>query len=726
MVRPQKNRTDTLPIGHTGGSLPHSLRARRDAILHYHAGLRTGRKGGDFCLDYLIPAEARARRATRGGSRIEWRGQRTAARLHALRVCLDGPGLIVGRPAFEATLPANRDALARAYDELSDLPPWPGGDPGHLTPDYETLLTEGIDGLRVRVAQAACANGSPDNQAFYRACAASVDGFAAYVQRTADACRRKARKSGGTHWAAMDTLCTALSHRPPQTFHEALQLMFFAIVALWFGEGNVLVTPGRMDQILGPFYAGDRATGVINTDRAFELLCAFFLELNLLLGPGTALSVLVGGRNRRGTDASNELTWLCLAARAATGLCYPNIGLAVHAATPPALLEYAAGLIGEGRADPAIFNDEVIVEGLRELGVSDFDSYGYMNSTCSEIKLAGCSHIWVGQPAYNCALPLLAAVRARSQARDGGGTCTYDDFEADVLARLDMSIAETAEAIELQWQARPAALGRPLASCLTADCLQRGRDIDDGGARYEWTECTFVGFATLVDSLSAVRHAVFETGNVDFPQLLASLEEGLHAEPALVRHLPAEAPRYGEDDPQSNATARRVMAAIVDSTRRRRINGHPYLPGFFAWNRHVELGSATGATPDGRPAGAPLSAGLGPAAGRDTRGPTASMCAGTSFTHQPLLGGVVFNLRLSRAAMRDDERLAILAALIRGYLSRGGAQIQINVVDNTVLRAAREHPDDYADLLVRVAGFSDYFVNLSRGCQDEIIARTAH
>ncbi|MBC7288133.1 MAG: hypothetical protein H5T86_08855 [Armatimonadetes bacterium] len=264
----------------------------------------------------------------------------------------------------------------------------------------------------------------------------------------------------------------------------------------------------------------------------------------------------------------------------------------------------------------------------------------------------------------------------------------------------------------------------PLASCFVLDCLDRGLDMDWGGARYNWIECSFVGLATATDSLAAIRTFIFEQRRLSWSELHEMLQADFQGHEAWRRRLIEKAPKYGNAIPEVDAIAREIMGFATARCRRHRVVlGGGYHPGLFAWIMHGQLGEQTGATPDGRHAGEAVSPGPDPVGGRARCGPTAAVISATSFDHRPLLGGVAFNLRFSRSTLRDPERRQKAAALIRTYFRRGGAQAQITVASAELLRKAKQRPEDHADLLVRVAGFSDYFVNLTPTLQEEIIAR---
>jgi formate C-acetyltransferase len=258
---------------------------------------------------------------------------------------------------------------------------------------------------------------------------------------------------------------------------------------------------------------------------------------------------------------------------------------------------------------------------------------------------------------------------------------------------------------------RAQAGGFPLLSCFVNDCLARGRDIDAGGARVNWLEPSFVGLANLVDSLYAIRTLVFERRVLPLERLRAAMLADF-AGHEDVRAIVAALPKYGNDDPEVDVIAGEVTRFLVaECDRHRSFWGDAVVPGLFCWIMHGELGRQTAASADGRSAGLPLADGSGPAQGRELRGPTAMVRSVTSWDHAPMIGGIAVNMKLP-AAGDPDDLVHPLAGLLESFLGLGGFEAQVNVVSAATLRDARAHPERHRDLVVRIAGYSDYFVGL--------------
>ncbi len=268
--------------------------------------------------------------------------------------------------------------------------------------------------------------------------------------------------------------------------------------------------------------------------------------------------------------------------------------------------------------------------------------------------------------------------------------------------------------------------GDPLVSCFVNDCLPRGLDVDQGGARYNWIMPSFVGLANLADALTAIRTLVYEERSVSLEALARALRDNYAGDEALRQRILNRAPKYGNDDPAADACALEIAEWIKGEVRRHRTyRGDRFIPSLFCWIMHEREGSITAASPDGRLCGFPLGDGSGPAQGREKKGPTASILSSTKWEHAPFIGGIAVNMKFSQR-MFGPQSLPKMLDLIRTFMDRGGFEFQVNVVDRDTLLKARQNPESYRDLVVRIGGYSDYFVNLTPAMQEEVILRTEH
>jgi len=615
-----------------------------------------------------------------------WCARRFALRLAGIRLLLDDGEPIVGKPLVGLLSDDQRTEVERIKSQHPDLPSCPGGDTGHFHPNYEKVLRLGIDGLLTEIA-ARRETAAEDAKVFYDACETTVRALQSFIRRAAAACRQR----DSAHWQEMGAICDAVAAGPPTTFHEACQLMYFVLIACWIGEDHVMTCYGRMDRTLWRFYEADVEAGRLTPQQAMQLIAAMFIQLNRICPIGIADAVMVGGRDADGRDTTNTLTYLCLAARQATWLRNPSVGIAWHEDAPDELMEFAMDMLATGVSCPAFFNDEVISVGLRDHGVSVEDSHDYMNSTCVEIKPVGASNIWVATEYVNCPKALLEAMR-----READDECPPASDLAELEDRLrniiSQQVSNTAGRLDGIWNDRADTWAMPFASCLVDDCLERGLDHDRGGCRYNWAENSFVGLANLADGLAAIDEVVYRNHEMTLAEFYAVCESNFEGHEALRQRIMNTIPSYGNDDERVDAIASRWADFFCSTTEACKVAGHRYVPGFFCSQFHAWLGFDTPATPDGRLAEKALANGAGAFQGREYAGPTASALSTTKWSHHRTLGGLVHNVRFANSVFADDSGRQSARGVIETYLRRGGFEIQVNVLSADTLRASQQRP----------------------------------
>ena len=361
----------------------------------------------------------------------------------------------------------------------------------------------------------------------------------------------------------------------------------------------------------------------------------------------------------------------------------------------------------------------MITEGLIGYGVPEKEAHSYIHSTCVEITPVASSNVWVASPYTNMAQLLLNTM-----------TREYDSFEDHLNAifkRLDNSIEQNFLVQNNARKHRAAHSMNPLLSCFVNDCLSRGADIERGGAKYNWIMPSFVGMANLVDSLYVLKRLVYEEKKYTICEFKEILDNNFDGNEALRAYVLYDIPKYGNDVDEIDGYFGMFTDHIV-SVCKKYIAVHSsgrLIPSVFCWVKHERFGRETGATPDGRCAGFPLGDGSGPCQGREMNGPTASILSSTKWDHHELIGGVAVNMKFSKSSLGNDS-LNIMQGLIKAYMLRGGFELQINVTDKELLEKARQNPEFYRDLVVRIGGYSDYFTRLSPEMQQEVILRTEH
>jgi formate C-acetyltransferase len=666
---------------------------------------------------------ARSLQATEGLSSWQARqGIKTRDRLAWVKLATDDLELLAGRlaPPAESCTEAE-EAAAREYLRRHPAAP---GQTGHCELDRTRLLAKGIDGIADEL-RGRKVGATPEQAETYESFLQALRGLTTLAENAA--ATAEATAAGAPEWrreelARTADICRRVAHLPPRSFQEGLQLLWLTDLAVMFGDGVGLVGPGHLDRTLFPLYDEDLRAGRLTRERALLLLESLYLLLNEFIPRGLAIPVMVGGRDAAGRDVTNDLSYLCLEALRRTKLAYPTVGICWHEDTPQSLTDLAVDLIGRGHSTPAFFGDETIQRGLRRYGAPPGQACAYINSTCVEITPSGASNVWVASPYFSLCKTLTDEIQA--QAEDGPAL-DYESFTGRYRLRLAAQIAAAAQEQNRMREARRQRGRKPLQSVFTRDCIDRGRDIDDGGAIYNWVECSFVGLANLADSLHVIREEVYRRRAMTIKELhevLASDYAG--REEVRLRFLNGH-PKYGNGCAEVDALVAETVAFATRECARHVMapDASPFVPGAFCWIQHMRLGLACGATPDGRRAGLPFADGGGPAQGRERQGPTAAILSATSWDHSPLIGGLAYNMKFNTSLFNSPESFARLRDLIVTYLRRGGFEVQVNVVDHETLRKARADPERYRDLVVRIGGYTDYFVRLQPEMQDEVMAR---
>ena len=630
-----------------------------------------------------------------------------AARLQSVRFTVEPDELLIGRPIRPNRSPDELEAARTFLREHSPLRDCRNaGQTGHAEPDYTGLFQKGIAGLLAELRGKIAAS----DGAVRETCGSFtlvLEAFGAMISRAADTA-----ETGGNRPVA--ALCRKIARRPPETFQEALQLIWFVMFAVQLGDSASLLGPGRLDRRLAQFYENDVKNGLLTYSHAVEYFALLYLYINATCPAGLAYAVMIDG------GTVNPLSYAALEALRLSRLVYPSVGLCVTDATPPDLKQLAVDLIAEGLPNPAFFNDRLLRESMAYYGVPEAETGEYINSTCVEITPCGASNVWVASPYYNLCGILLEALKHPCDS--------FEALERQFYRLLGRAIRDGAAEQNRLRQYRREHWRRPLQSVFTRDCLTRGLDIECGGARYNCVECSFVRLANWVDSMVVIREEVFRRRNLSLSELTALLERNFAGRENLRLKFLNHYPKYGWNDPEADA----LIPPLIDFLRRecagQRLSpdDSPYLPGLFCWEMHQRLGAVTGATPDGRPTGAPFADGAGPAQGREKSGPTAAVHSVCSWDHRFLLCGSAFNLKFPRSLLAGRAERNKLLALIDVFLEGGGFQTQINAVDDATLRRAIERPEEYADLVVRIGGYTDYFTRLSPGMQQEVLQRSEY
>ncbi len=541
-------------------------------------------------------------------------------------------------------------------------------------------------------------------------------------------------------------ICDHVPAHPPRDFWEALQSYWFVHLGVII-ELNVWdsFNPGRLDQHLHPFYEKELKDGTLTRESAKELLQCFWVKFNNQPAPpkvditeqqsGTYQDfalINTGGLKIDGADAVNEISYLILEVSNEMRLIQPSVCIQMSTKNPDSFLMSAVDVVKEGFGQPSMFNTDVIIKEFVRAGKSIEDARTGGPSGCVTISAFGKeSCILTGYCNWPKILEITLhnGVDPKSGKQVGietGDPTSFKSFEELFTSYkqqleyfIDLKIKGNNIIERLYAEYMPA----PFMSLLFDDCIKRGKDYHNGGPRYNSTYIQGVGMGTITDSLSAIKYQVYEEQRYTMQELLDGMKSDFEDE-VMRMTLLNKTPKYGNDDEFADAIAQSVFEAYFDTIDGRpNTKGGEYRVNLLPTTVHIYFGQVTGATPDGRKAGAPLSDGISPSHGADKNGPTAVIKSVAKIDHSRT-GGTLLNQKFMPDVLANQEGRRKLADLVRTYFKLGGHHIQFNVIKTETLRDAQEHPENYLNLIVRVAGYSDYFVNIGKDLQNEILART--
>ena len=598
------------------------------------------------------------------------------------------------------------------------------GQDSHMAIDYELVLSKGVRGI-IKTIDEYLSTCSKEKKAYYKCCKRCLEAVIKHSDNYADsALKMSLVATDPTRRNELERIaqvCKNVPANPANSFYEAVQSVHFITHCLSLNPflGTQQFQLGHPDRYLLPFYERDIKSGIITKEYARLLLDCLGIQINMRVPNGLSSGYMVGGRDENGKIVANELTEMCMQVVDDIRLVYPAVGLCYTEGMPENYLEKACELLSKGYSHPAIFNDDVITKGLMYYGVPEAQAHNYIHSTCVEITPIAASNAWVTCPYVN--MPqLLLDIMDREYISLG-------DLIEQYFEVLDAKIKSDYEKYQQYRLTRAQNSINPLLSCFVNDCLERGMDIEKGGAVYNWTMPSYIGMANLVDSLYAIKKLVFDEQRLTLRKFKTILDNNFEGNEALRLHILNRIPKYGNDMDDTDRYFSLIAEHITKECEKYSglHSNANLIPGVFCWVMHERFGRETSATPDGRTAGFPLGDGSGPCQGRERNGPTASVLSSTKWDHSRFIGGVAVNLKFSKASLGISS-LNTMRSIVKTYLKRGGFEIQINVVDNETLKKAQKVPEAYRDLVVRIGGYSDYFVKLSPEMQAEVILRTAH
>ncbi len=615
---------------------------------------------------------------------------------------------------------------------------WFGTNSDHFTPDYATALSLGIPGMIAKIEKSMVAHGNePDRVEFLEGMRATLAGFLGRVQKHAElaAALRGAEGYDDESLAAIEQNCRALCARAPQTFPEALQLVWLLHSSFNY-EGRYAMALGRIDRYLYPYFARDIAGGTLTEDEATALLENVFMKIHewrTLLGGDDVVNIAIGGSGPGGASDVNRLSYCVLWAVRNVNLPGPNLSARLCPATPDEFLDECLKVIGTGLGYPALMNDAVNIPALLRYGYAEADVYDYTMVGCIENFITGKQPPWsdgrFDTPRFfEYLLNNGKGWFTAAEGMDTGDVASITSMDI-LMERLERQLAEGVRQYVAGFRGfndipDPENYTAPFLSCFCADCIERGMDINMGGARYPSVHgAALMGVGTMCDSLAAIEQVVFTEKAATLPELAEALKADFEGHEALRDKL-LSAPKYGNNDDRADRYAVwfvDFLAGEFDKYKTR--DGGGIYIAMAANVSNIYAGAGIGATPDGRRAGEPLSDAASPTYGRDRRGATAMVHSVTKPDYTRVACGTVINQKFSPSMFEDGKRQKLLS-LLKVYFAAGGQEMQITATSPEVLRDAMEHPENYPDLVVRVSGFSAYYITLAREVQLDILSRT--
>lgn len=629
---------------------------------------------------------------------------------------------------------------------------------GEITPDYQDVLfKKGFRGIidcckeklsHIKLSQP----GAMEKRDFYRSVILCGEGMIALAHRYAskaddmaaaekDSVRRKELEQ-------IASICRRVPEFPPQTFQEALQMIWFYQLGGILMENPLSLNPGRFDQYMYPYYRYDIDHKLHDDDGILELIECYWLKLSewvwtisantadFFAGYNQFQNLTVGGSDRYGKDATNELSYLALKATAEVKTHQPGLSVRISQNSPKEFVDAVMELVALGTGFPAIHSDRTGYQMLKNLGYQTEDARDWNNCGCVVPHFRK-TFEWTSTVNVNFSGAFEYATNGGKSRMTGKQMglpiyqdrkfATYEDVERAFFKQFDnlieISVTGTLIAQRLQREMIP----RPYFSALFEHCLETGKDLVDGGATYNiGPVLTGIGLAESANSLAAIKKLVFDEKVCTMDEILDAMDKNWEGYEAL-RKQAQNAPKYGNDDDYVDDIAQRISNHFYDETHKYvDIYGNPFTSAFMGISNFIPTGRVIGATACGRKAGEPISEGVSPVAGTDVSTPLAAMNSCAKMNQDIHSGGTLLNMRLSHELVKTKRGRSNLAAMVQAFFDMGAFHVQFNTLSTETLLEAQKHPDQYKDLLVRVAGYSTQFVHLSKTLQDSIIRRSVH
>lgn len=652
---------------------------------------------------------------------------------------------------------------------------------GEITPDYEDeLFPKGFGGIIREAEQGLSALNLADPDAeehrvFYESVILTSRAIIRYANRYAEKADEMAEKlersaetsAGGADGQAAETAesrrkqihraaelrqiaenCRNVPENPPKSFYEAMQFVWFVQIGGILTENPLSLNPGRFDQYMDPFYEADLQKGAVTPEFAQELIDALWLKYSewvwtisantadYFAGYNQFQNMTIGGKKRDGSDGTNAISYMALKATKEVKTHQPGLSVRISATCPKEFLAAVTDLVSEGTGFPAIHSDSMGYQMLLNAGYEAEDARDWNNCGCV-VPHNRKTQEWTASVnmnfgsalefALNQGVSLMTGKQMGLEEKPAREFQSYEEVRDAFYRQFDNLCYHSAVSVIQAQHLHQEMVPRPFLSSCNKHCMETGKDLTQGGAKYNiGPVITGIGLAVCANSLAAVKKLVFEEHMCTMEELVSALQANWEGYEDL-RRAAQDCPKYGNDNDYVDSIAQEISNHFYETVHAYKdIYGAPFLTAFMGISNYIPMGRVLGATPCGRRNGDPSSEGVSPYVGTDLSTPLAAMRSSAKVNQEEHSGGTLLNLRLSPEIVATKRGQANLGAMIQALFSMGGFHVQFNCVKSETLRAAQEHPEDYKDLLVRVAGYSTQFVNLSRSMQDAIIARTEH
>lgn len=608
---------------------------------------------------------------------------------------------------------------------------------GHIIMDFPAILNHGIqyyiDTLKNKIEE------NKEND-FYRAGYIIFVAMQKHFLRYAELARKMAKEEKEAirvkELENIAQMCDKLSQSRPDTFYEALQLLWMTSIVGQYESNASSLSLGRMDQYLYPFYQASLANGE-SEQLMYEVLGDFYIKTNdvVLLrsessakcfaGFPTGYTVALGGLDEYGHSAVNPLSYIMLELYHEILLPQPNLSVRMNERIPRRFLLKTCETIRLGTGIPQLFNDEVCIPAFLSKGVNLEDARDYATVGCVETSIPGRTYGLHDIALFN----LLRVMELSMYHLRDKEDITYADLMEDIKAKIDYYVALVVKGANIVDLGHRHYAPTPFLSVLIRDCLANGKDVTQGGARYNFSGVQGIGEANLSDSMYVIKKMVFENKEMSFAELVTALEANYEGEYAnLQKHVIQDFEKFGNDDDEVDEIASKLFRHYAKELEKyENVRGGQFIPGAYTVSAHIPLGEAVGATPDGRKAHEQLAdGGLSPMVGRDHLGPTAVLKSVSKLDNYLTVNGSLLNVKFQPNTLKGTQGLNKFADFLLAYTKLKIQHVQFNVQSKETLLDAQKHPEKYTGLLVRVAGYSAFFVDLNKQIQDDIIARVEH